>query len=265
MKPKPRKERAGHVEGIDLDARPDHPAGGLDEPAFAQRHVVAEVAGQREAARVEVLPRYAVGGVDDVVLIKIPARLAIGEEAALAEGRVDAGEGNLRVAPEGRRRRPGRHVLGSRFHVAGGDAEVPVGAAAAAVEDRDVVAGLEARVVEPRRTIADLRASDGHRGRSKYVGRIEHRWDGGDAGVVVVDRAGHAADPHPAALLIGTRAARSADEGAGAGQERGVDGVDDGDEGVDRAALSERQQGRQPRQRHAGNGEGVPAFGPGGG
>ncbi len=156
------------IQRVDGDPRPHDAAGRLDEPAAAQGMVVADVAGQGDAVRVELLTAQTVVAVGQLVLEEVPANLAVQEEAAPGEGRVDADERHVRVLAERAGRRcqdavePGEtarreigiaegacgcFVFGPRLEVAGGDAPVPVGSRARSIQDRDVVSDLVPGVV----------------------------------------------------------------------------------------------------------------------
>ncbi len=177
----PRKRAAaihqpGYVERIDFHTRPHEAARRLDEPAGAERNVVADVGGHRLTVGIERLAEQTVGRVREAVLIEIEAQLTVEEEVPLGEGGVDPHEGDLGIGAEGPRRReedviegrleegPSRRdVFRSGLEVAGRHAPVPVGAGAATVEDRDVVADLKASIVLAGGRVAGLPARGGRR------------------------------------------------------------------------------------------------------
>src|SRR5436190_7821876 len=221
--------QSGHTERVDLHTRPDDTARWLDKPVIVQRDIIPHVAGHRDAARIEALIEQAVVPVGQVVLIKIPADLSVGEEVLSRKGGIDARKWNLRRSGEATLRcRKGesavdertrrRDVIGPGIDVSGSHAPMPVGSGAAAVEYRKIVADLKSRIVLADGGLAMLRARSDQPYRSEVEGR--------GARIVCVDRSSDHAAPCTTALLIGLWVAWGADESARARQERRVDRID---------------------------------------
>src|SRR5882724_6060868 len=200
--------------------------------------IVADVAGDRDTAGVELLVEDAAGDrVVQRVLKKIRTNLAVDEETAFGRRSVKAGERHLKLVLEGATERILRsrrgNIVGTRTEVAdrGADMEIP----AADVQVREIRSSLYSGKRQPGLIIT----GDGPRQCIALESNVGCR-----AGVLGGDIPTDGAGPNAAALLIWNWIGRRADERGALSQECRIGGIDRRYQRTHRTAGREGEKGR---------------------